>query len=152
MRGKGYPITSLSDKYADGSRALVNALDPFTFLGVFNRQISPSNRIEICEEIKDKFDLVAPAPKEHMDFYGIPVLNNMNYWFMRFADRRGEDDIDTFWDVFEEALKPDPFNNPNFLNSLDKAFSIRNINKNMTMGLYWIRPETFINMDEPMCE
>ena len=59
--------------------------------------------------------------------------------------------IDNLWDIFEAAIKYD--DNPTNENKLkleyiyDKVIRQKGIRWNITMGLYWIRPNTYINLD-----
>ena len=51
------------------------------------------------------------------------------------------------WTVFKMALEDKPLENPEFLKSFDAALEVPNTNINLTMGLFWIRPDTFLNLD-----
>lgn len=144
LRKEGYTITSLSDKNRDGERFLIREIDPFTFFGVFNRGIKDSQRIAILARIKEHFQLRSPVPS---DFVGIPILNNMASWFFQFQASREPDHIPGLWHVFQLALQPNPLENPQFLQAFDDAQSIPGININLTMGLFWIRPKTFLSLD-----
>src|ERR1044071_2083813 len=44
LRSQGFVITPLYDKDGDGARFLLKEIDPFTFLGVFNRRIGYDQR------------------------------------------------------------------------------------------------------------
>ena len=78
-------------------------IDPFTVFGLFNKGITDANRQKIIAGIAEVFDIGANQPT---DFEGIPVLNNLNATFYAFSgdDRRGENDIDNLWHVFEAEL------------------------------------------------
>ena len=114
-------------------------LDPFTFFGTFNKGIADKNRIELLRQYKNNFGLSKDVPSE---FTGIPVLNNMKAWFM--ADQQGEQ-METYWDLFETAIK---YADGDKLEDLfDKAVTYEGTRWNITMGLFWIRPFSFINLD-----
>ncbi len=79
MRSDGLKITPLQDKDADGNAFTLKEMDPFTFLGTFNRSIRPENRTAILHRLKDVWGLSAALPQ---DYNGIPILNPQNSWFM----------------------------------------------------------------------
>ncbi len=142
---RGFVITPLNDKDDEGQRFLFEEIDPFTFMGVFNRQITQENRIKNLKEIKLFFNLQEPIPT---DFEGVPVLNNQRSWFFSYRTDRKLNDIDKLWKVFKLALGENPLENPDFLNAFDDALEVRGTNVNLTMGLFWIRPNTFLGLDQ----
>ena len=46
-------ITPLNDRDANDAHFLMKEIDPFTFLGVFNRGIKDQHRIGILTELKE---------------------------------------------------------------------------------------------------
>ena len=125
-------------------------IDPFTVFGLFNKGISDANRISILSGIKDIFEIVSYVPD---DFSGIPVLNNMMATFYAFEgnDRRKDDDIDNLWNVFSSGIKLADSESVErritFSLAYNQARSQYAVRWNLTMGLYWIRPYFFINLD-----
>ena len=123
-------------------------IDPFTIFGLFNKGITNTNRIAIIGSIAREFDISAKVPD---NFDGIPVLNNLKATFYGFKDDRKADDIDNIWNVFEAALKladeDTDENRAEFSKWYDMVHDQLCIRWNITMGLYWIRPYTFINLD-----
>ena len=125
-------------------------IDPFTIFGLFNKGITDANRVSILGGIKAEFDIAAEVPN---DFSGIPVLNNMMATFYAFEgdDRRKDDDIDNLWTAFETAIKlaerDSEESRAAFISAYDQVKSQFAVRWNLTMGLYWIRPYTFINLD-----
>ena len=121
-------------------------IDPFTVFGLFNKGITNDNRIAILSQIKELFRISADVPT---NFDGIPVLNNMSATFYHFSGERGENDIDNLWDLFKAAIsyadKQD--NEGDFAETFDLVVSQKGVSWNITMGLYWIRPLTYINLD-----
>lgn len=145
-----YDITEIKmptmERRIDGSTDLID-VDPFTVFGMFNKQITEANRKNICKAIKDIFSISAEIPT---NFDGIPVLNNQKATFYWFEDGRGEHDIDILWDVFYYAVTyAENSNNvlSNLCSAFDNALSQKGVKWNLTMGLYWIRPNSFINLD-----
>ena len=146
LRAQGFVITPLYDKDSDGARFLLKEIDPFTFLGVFNRRIGYEQRLAILAQIKQHFGLQGDLPE---DFNGVPVLNNLRSWFFPNQTSRDENDIARLWRVFRLALSAgDPLGNKEFLKAFDEALKVKQTNVNLTMGLFWIRPDTFLNLDQ----
>ncbi len=123
-------------------------VDPFTIYGMFNKGLTNANRTLIMKGISEEFGIKATIP---VDFYGIPVVNNLSATFYRFKDERGEIDIDNLWNVFESALsladEDTPENRRVFSECYDIACGQQRIRWNITMALYWIRPYDFLNLD-----
>lgn len=124
-------------------------IDPFTFFGLFNKGITNENRNSILSAVAEIFGLTSPVPSS---YDGIPVLNVQNATYYRFSHERNEDDIDDLWKLFIAALQyakdPSGKNRASFSEFYSRVIKAKGIgNSKMTMGLYWIAPETFINLD-----
>ena len=123
-------------------------IDPFTTFGLFNKGITDANRVKICTAIKDLFEVSSPVPTY---FDGIPVLNNQMATFYWFGNGRGEHDIDNLWDVFAYALALSNTDTAELREKFSKSFnaslSQKGVKWNLSMGLYWIRPNRFLNLD-----
>ena len=145
LRAQGYVITPLNDKNGDGARFLLREIDPFTFFGVFNRRIRYDQRLAILAQMKRHFELQSELPD---DFNGVPVLNNMKSWFFPDQKSRDREDIRRLWRVFHLALEETPLENKEFWQAFDEALKVKQTNVNLTMGLFWIRPHTFLNLDQ----
>lgn len=123
-------------------------IDPFTIFGTFNKGITDANRKAILGGIAAEFGISAEVPN-HFD--GIPVLNNLKAMFYDFKDDRQEDDIDNLWHLFEVAIvladNDTEESRQKFSEAYDKVHDQLCVSWNITMGLYWIRPYTFITLD-----
>lgn len=124
-------------------------LDPFTIYGFFNKGITDANRKRIIAEIKKAFGVQADVPG---DFLGIPTMNNQSATFFYFLrDGRGEHDIENLWDVLDAALaydkEPVDGNKDRLATAFDIAEQNHGVKWNLTMGLYWCRPERYISLD-----
>lgn len=125
-------------------------MDPFTLFGLFNKSsMKESNRIRIITEVKKLFSVKADVPAS---FASIPVLNNQNATFYYFIDKRGENDIDDLWSLFDSALdyakKPIKENRQMVSKYFDVVINRKgNGTSKITMGLYWIAPYAFQNLD-----
>lgn len=123
-------------------------IDPFTIFGLFNKGITDANRIAILKGISQKFSVKAPVPTS---FNGIPVLNNQKATYYSFISDRKDDDIDTLWEVFASAVAYAKNHSESSKAALIKAYDAALLQKgikwNLTMGLYWICPYEYINLD-----
>src|SRR5215510_11015878 len=145
LRVEGFVITPLNDKDENGTRFLLKEIDPFTFFGVFNRRIRSDQRLAILVRVKKHFELQSELPE---DFNGVPVLNNLKSWFFTNQISRDPNDVGRLWQVFRLALDKEPFGKKQFLRAFDAALKVKQTNVNLTMGLFWIRPDTFLNLDQ----
>ena len=122
---------------------------PFTVFGSFNKGITDENRIAIMTAIGNRLGVEADVPQV---FEGIPVLNNMKAWFFGYETDRKPDDISNLWDLFEAAITyaddPSETSKKEFLRCYDLVRQQYGIKWNITMGLYWIRPSAYLNLDE----
>ena len=132
----------------DDSDADFLDIDPFTLFGLFNKALKTENRIAIAKEFAERLNVMSSVP-EYFD--GIPVVNMQAGTFYYFKKDRGANDIDNLWEIFVAAL--DFADNPNsatrnaFKDIYDKVLQQKGVKWNITMGLYWIRPDFFLNLD-----
>ena len=148
LKEKGYLITPLQDKTEEGKSSLVTEIDPFTFYGVFNRRpMKQDKRLANIKAIKDKFKVGADVPA---DFTGAPTLNVMKSWFFPFALNREEGHIEKLWHLYKLSLGKEPLNDGKFADAFNEAVSLREVRFNLTKGLFWIRPNVFLNFDLPV--
>lgn len=127
----------LHDQGGEGD--LLEDIDPFTVFGLFNRGIKHENRINSAKLFKNILDIKVDIPK---DFEGIPVLNNQKSHFFGFRSHRGKNDIQNLWNLFIKVVNDENFEEE--YNTVIKQFIIK---VNITMGLFWIRPEKFLAFD-----
>ena len=126
-------------------------IDPFTVFGLFNKSsMKEANRLKIITAVAGLLDITAPIPTS---FASIPVLNNQNATFYYFAGEREESDIDDLWNLFESALAYATSPSAEKREVLSKYFDLAinkkgNGNSKITMGLYWIAPNAFLNLDQ----
>ena len=121
---------------------------PFTIFGSFNKGITNANRIALLEQFAKQFSIKSAVPAE---FDGIPVVMNLSAWFFAYKGNRGEHDIDNLWNLLEKAIaysdEASAENKNAFIAAYDTVTKQKMIKWNITMGLYWVRPYTFINLD-----
>lgn len=146
---KIYENTGIQMPTLDKDNTLVD-MDPFTFFGLFNKSMmKESNRIAILTSIASLFNVKSSVPTS---FDSVPVLNNQNATFYHFLGERTDSDIDNLWNLFESALRYSRDQSAENQAVVSKYFDMAinkkgNGNSKITMGLYWIAPETFMNLD-----
>lgn len=152
------------------NNARITDIDPFTIMGTLNyfpeidRKGDPAPK-----SIKKRKDALlfwvelidAPnfnkkwetAPQLY--FRGIPTLD---YRHIVMADPKElkDGDIDILWDFFAKAIEWSDNNGSNatqFEESFDKAMLIHGFGDvTLTEALFWMRPYTFLSLDEPCCD
>ncbi len=127
---------------------LVIDIDPFTVFALFNKNLTDLNRKKILRGFADIFSIDG---YDIESFDGIPILNPLKATFYYFIDERNDKDIDNLWDLFEMALNfsddPSQDNKNKFISCYDSVVAQKGVSWNITMGLFWIRPYLFINLD-----
>jgi MoxR-like ATPase/mRNA-degrading endonuclease RelE of RelBE toxin-antitoxin system len=127
-------------------------VDPFTVFGTFNRKLTHDNRKIIVETLIREFDLTAKVP---IDFDGIPILNNLKSWFIDNEVNLLGNEIDQLWECFDYAIK---YSYEGEQNSelLEKYINLvlnqKGVKWNLTLGLFWIRPLTYVSLDSTLRE
>jgi 5-methylcytosine-specific restriction enzyme B len=136
------------DQYADGTTGFVRDICPFTTMGLFNRNMTDANRKLIAAELAKFLAVEEPIPDS---FEGIPLLNNMKSWYFPWESKRDVDHIDSLWTVFADGIAfagaDDDESRAAFAAAFDDANKRRNVGWNLTFGLYWARPWSFLTLD-----
>ena len=146
---KIYEITGLNLPTLEKDNQIVD-IDPFTFFGLFNKKLTDANRLSILKVVADLFDVKASVPTA---FDSIPVLNPQNATFYYFIPDRGDDDIQDLWELFDAALAYAKNPSSETIAQVSKYFDLcinkkGNGNSKITMGLYWIAPNSLLNLDQ----
>lgn len=138
----------LNDQFADGSTGPMVDIDPFTLMATFNRGMTDDNRRAVASALGESLGVAEQVPG---DFDGVPVVNNQNSWFVRYAKNRQPGDIDALWDVFAAGLALADDDSPEaravFVRAYDAAQQVSGVKWNLTQGLYWARPQAFATFD-----
>lgn len=149
-------IAMLQHVYADIGMALPTLdsggiptdIDPFTVYGLFNRGLTDNKRRAVALGIGGALGVQAPL---HDDFVGVPVLLNINATFYDQV-RRDDGDIERLWDLFAVALayadQPTEQTEAVFRHAYDAVLQQRHASWNVTMGLFWIRPYSYVNLSK----
>ena len=120
----------------DGSK--VKDIDPFSVFAIFNRSLKLENRIGFLQKFKERFGLQSAVPR---DFDGIPTVNSQRAFFFNWAEKN-EESIRQFWELFEGVVLEKDISQifNRMVNRIVSQYSL-------TMILYWIAPNRFINLD-----
>ena len=113
--------------------------DPFSVFAIFNRTNNDSVRKKCIEILKNTFEIQADIPS---DFDGVPVLDARKAIFVNQKSSNVEQDDILLWNLFEKAIK-----NEDFEQEYDEALKIKGVNNNLSMGLFWICPDSFLALD-----
>lgn len=124
-------------------------IDPFTVLGIFNRQLSPEKRILLATSLANYVGVNETVPTK---FDGVPILNNQNATFYYFVGERDDKDIDDLWNLFEYSIKyseeQSQYNKEQFIKYFDLCVNKKgNGNGKITMALFWVNPSFYLNLD-----
>lgn len=143
-----YKMTGIKMPVLDKNNHIID-IDPFTIFGLFGKNLRDENRIKIMKAIAELFGVTSKVPAS---FESLPTLNPRNAIFYHFINKRGKSDIDDLWELFVSALEftksPTYSNKDRFFNYFDLVINKKgNGNSKITMGLYWISPDSFLNLD-----
>lgn len=125
-------------------------IDPFTVFALFNRgKQGTKTRQEICEGYKKAFDLSTDVPA---DFDGVPMYFYNQYCFYRYVGDPKRDDrcFDYFWDLYVAALSyaDHKEQKAEFEKAFENVMKVSLVGQpKMTMGLFHIRPNVYVNLD-----
>lgn len=121
-------------------------MDPLTFFSMFNgKRTNFAKRSEAVKTIIGQFGIDAEIP---VDFYGIPVTDARKW---RYWDGK-PDTIRHNWELFRAALAfadgPTSENRSELARLFDVVHAQGNIgDATLTMALYWMRPQSFLPVD-----
>ena len=114
----------------------INDIDPFSFMGIFNRgSLSQSNRIIILDRIKKQFDIKAEVPS---DFDGVPVLNYARMFFYHWEALK--ESCNSLWEAYDAIM------NENLKLWFDYC-NIASRRAECTMPLFWCKAYEYIALD-----
>lgn len=131
---------------ADGETIPLTNIDPFTFLGSFNRNNKKSDRIKIANGIAEKLEMKERLLADE-EFKSIPILNNQRST-LTFRNCPKED-YDKLWNLFEEALKFNIEAPKHFIEAFDNALTVKGTGQSYaTMTCYWINPYKLLSLDK----
>lgn len=123
-----------------------NDIDPFTVFSLFNRRLN--KRVAFIKELNAQMNIIEPT-----NFDGIPLLIRKKAFYDLKRSNNVDIDINNLWRLFSIALEwsknNTPENKKSFITIFNQVKSQKGIGISLiTMGLFWIRPNTFINLDK----
>jgi len=127
------------DRDKNNNKIELRDIDPFTFYGNFNMNATVENRIATLRYIKDALKLEASLPT---NFDGIPISNAQKLWYFAYERDRDVNDLNKLWNLFEKTLLKTDISQ-----EFDDCLKINQVRYNLTTGLYWIDPDTFMPCD-----
>ena len=114
-------------------------IDPFSVFGIVNRSITFIKKTDICAKYKAFLNISSAVPS---DFSGVPEVNNLMSSFIGYGKDRKDGDVERLWNVFEDVVLDKDIKD--HYDALNGQFAIKN---NITMGLFWIRPDKYLALD-----
>ena len=138
MRAAKLPVMFLEEDLADGTRAQLTQIDPFTFVMNFNITTTENARA-LCAWIKSEWNMSEPVPA---DFDGLPTFKAVSPWFFSSeGDGRGPNDIALLWQLARDAWGSDGVDSHLY----SECLKIKNVGiSKLTTGLYWFSPTAFL--------
>jgi|694.fasta_scaffold89951_2 5-methylcytosine-specific restriction protein B len=145
MKREELKVSPYLDQDANGNEFQLEELDPFTFLGIFNRSVTVANRVALFGFLKQEWNLAAPLPS---DFAGLPLVNLQKSWFMPFKFHRDAQHVPTLWRFFVHVLNLSEAEQLS-VEQFDQCKALRGIGlAYLTMGMFWTRPERWLSFDK----
>ena len=127
-------------------RCRYEEIDPISFMNRFE-MYSDSNRKKLIEAFEKNTNMEIEIPR---DFDGLPATNPKMSAIIRFKDSREKEDVPNIWELFDIALNGDLENENDrrrFIEYYDKVLSKPCAKFNVSIGLFKIRPDVFLNLD-----
>ena len=144
-------VKYLTDRFADGTSGPLRDICPFTTMGIFHRH-NWGTRREIARELAGLVGMEEVEGHLLRSLAGVPTLYPGNSWFFPFERERDDDHIDVLWQLFADALQyaddSDETSRASLICSFDDAMSRKGAGPMLTFGLFWIRPQTFVSLDQ----
>lgn len=139
--GINYPPLSKGD--------LLDDICPFSVMASFNRGLSDPNRISLMRALGLDLGVQSKMPT---NLSGIPVMgHNANILFFDRQSSTLHEDIENLWSMFEAAISyadgPSEPTRSSFIEWYDKVIKQPKVKWTLTMGAYWARPYSYLNLD-----
>lgn len=111
-------------------------INPFDIIGTMAVG-GLERRTRFAKYFKNVFSLESEIPS---DYDGIPSLNAQKVMFLYGSDK--EKYTGLFWDLFGTVV-----NKGDISNLFNQVLKAKGVRKNLTMGLFWIDPESYLSLD-----
>lgn len=125
----------LTHAYQEGGEN-ISDITPFTVLGTLAVG-KTERRSQFASYFKDKFGLKAEVPS---DYTGFPSLHPQRVMFI--FGKNKDEYTEPFWTLFDAALNGDDISD-----SFDAVMKVKGTNRNVSMGLFWIAPKSYLSLD-----
>ena len=127
----------------------LNDIDPFTVFALFNTK--NEQRSKIVENISYIFDIDSKLIPSNFD--GIPTTSSDSFIIaLKTEYKYNTENIDTLWNLFECSMKYSKYKDDKFKIELiylyNKVQSMYKDKLLLTIGLHWIRPNTYIALTD----
>ena len=124
----------------------IDDIDPFTVFGLLNGQ-GWDFRENMIKYISEKFKITSKLTEF---YWASPYYFNFNRTFYN-PSKNDKNDIENLWIFFETAINYADNNNienkEKFIKAYNVAKDIKGNKWKLTIGLHWIRPFNYINLD-----
>lgn len=114
----------------------IDDVTPFTVLGTLAVG-GTDRRSQFAEYYKKQLGINSAIPT---DYTGFPSLHPQRVMFIYGAGKAAH--TDCFWDLFEKVM-----GNEDSSTSFDEVMKVKGVNRNISMGLFWIAPDRFLSLD-----
>lgn len=111
-------------------------INPFDIIGTMAVG-GLERRTRFAKYYKNVFSLESEIPS---DYDGIPSLNAQKVMFLYGSDK--EKYTGLFWNLFGTVV-----NKGDISNLFNQVLKAKGVRKNLTMGLFWIDPESYLSLD-----
>lgn len=123
--------------------------DPFTVIGLFNRHWDDNKRNDIFTRVCQALSFTPPNTIE--GFSGVPVPGHGKEVFLK--DKKENNTHKKLWNLFKAAIDLADASSPNktqresFISSYNAAIALKDVRWNLSMALFWIRPDYYLTLD-----
>lgn len=150
---KKIKIVISEEKYV--KLGLKGDIDPFTIFGLIYKKIAADNREKLLKNFIEEFELETEGiPTSFDDCPELPTNNALYIQYGSMEEEINKENIDNLWKLFESALdyaeaEKGKKNKQAIINNFNESIKIKNTKvSKITMGLCWIAPNTFININK----
>lgn len=136
--------------WAPKEQGIPHDIDPFTVIAAFSRWMRNETNTQYLEAIGQVLGVSIP---ENIQYAGVPRLQPLNAAFYDWdaQDNPLSEDIPNLWKLFAAGIaladKPSEEQEERFIFLFNQVIKQPRIKWNITIGLYWMRPHYFINLD-----
>ena len=127
--------SGLTHAYQEDGQNITD-ITPFTVIGTLAVG-KIERRTQFASYFKEKLGIEADVPT---DYVGFPSLHPQRVMFVFGKDKAAY--TEPFWDLFEAAMAGEDISV-----SFDQVMKVKGANRNVSMGLFWIAPKTFLSFD-----